>query len=129
MKSLRSEVTQTGTYLPVPHTLVRVTQVTRKHQIMAPMLVCFALLKKTTSPRGSGPLFILPVDWSAPFTVPRDINTAESTCVSFVYSAVAPCAASNKVVSFIAPPKCLEKAASPVSPVRNGNDAGTHNPP
>lgn len=59
VKSLRSGVTQTGTHLPGPHALVRVTQVTRKHQHYGTDARLFCFTQKATGPRGSGP-FIHP---------------------------------------------------------------------
>lgn len=56
VKSLRSEVTQTGTHLPGPHTLVRVTQVTRKHQHYGNDARLFCLAQK-----GDQPAWIWPI--------------------------------------------------------------------
>lgn len=56
MKSLRSEVTHTGTHLPGPHTLVRVTQVTRKHQHYGTDARLFCFTQK-----GDRPSWIWPV--------------------------------------------------------------------
>lgn len=130
LQNLKSEVTQTGTHLPGRHTWEWHRLHGNTNIIMAPMLVriSVAWLKK-----GDQPAWI----WLIIHPTCRLVGSIHSP-EGYKHSRVrvdlskfrllsgGTVTAQQVPVLFIAPPKSLEKAASPV---RNGNDAGTHNPP